>query len=385
MTILDGVTVVSLEQAVAAPFATRSLADLGARVIKVERPGVGDFARSYDHAVHGQASYFVWLNRGKESIELDLLDPADRGVLDRMIAGADVFVQNLIPGAMGRLGLDAETLRADRPELIHVSISGYGPDGPYRDKKAYDALIQAETGLIEATGSPDQPARAGASVADISAGMYAYAGVLSALYRRACTGEGATVEVALIDTLGEWMSQPAYYSAYAARPWPRSGARHATIAPYGPYRCGDGQEVFLAVQSDREWALLCRGVLDRPELIADPRFAGTPDRVGHQEVLTRLIEERFAAHPADEVVALLDRAGIANGRLRAPADLLAHPQLAARERWRQVEIPGGVMTALLPPVAIDGAEPCMLPVPALGQHNRALRAEFGDQRPPLAR
>lgn len=374
---LDGVTVIALEQAVAAPFATRQLGDLGARVIKVERPRVGDFARSYDRSVQGQSSYFVWLNRGKESIELDIKEPADRTILDAMIEQADVFVQNLVPGAVARVGLDAATVRARHPRLIHVSISGYGPGGPYRDKKAYDALIQAETGLLEATGSIEEPAKVGISVADIATGMYAYAGVLTALHERERTGMGSAVEVAMIDALGEWMMQPAYYSGYTNQPWQRSGARHGTIAPYGPYRCGDGEQVFLAVQNDREWAVLCREVLDRPDLAEGQGFAHNPQRLEHNDLITAIIERAFADETADDIIDRLERSGIANGRMRPPVQLFDHPQLIGRNRWRTVDSPGGPIRALLPPVVVDSTEPLMLPVPGLGEHNDSLRKEFG--------
>ncbi|MET8995956.1 CaiB/BaiF CoA-transferase family protein [Amycolatopsis sp. NPDC004169] len=376
---LEGTTVVALEQAVAAPFATRQLADLGARVIKVERPGAGDFARGYDRTVHGDSSYFVWLNRGKQSIELDIKDPADRRVLDAMIAAADVVVQNLAPGAVGRLGFDAATLRAARPGLVHCSISGYGPGGPYAGKKAYDLLIQCEAGLVAATGTPEQPSKAGISIADIATGMYAYSGILTALLRRATTGVGATVEVAMLDALGEWMVQPAYNAVYGGAETRRTGAKHASIAPYGPYRTGDGNQVFLAVQSDREWVRLCREVLRRPELADDPRLARNPERVAHDHLIGPLIESAFAAFDADGVVALLGEAGIACARLRRPAELLDHPQLAARDRWQQVRAPGGIVRALLPPVDIDEVEPVLGPVPRLGEHNDALRAEFGSR------
>ena len=376
---LDAVTVVALEHAVAAPFATRQLADLGARVIKVERPGVGDFARSYDHAVRGEASYFVWLNRGKESIELDLKDPIDRAVLDAMIARADVVVQNLMPGAVDRLGLDAATVRARHPALIYVSISGYGTQGSYRKKKAYDALIQAEAGLIAATGSLEHPAKVGASVADIATGMYAYTGTLTALYHRERTGQGSTVDIAMIDALGEWMAQPAYYSAYGGRPWVRTGARHGTIAPYGPYRCGDGDSIYLSIQNDREWAAFAVGVLDRPALVDDPRFFRTPERVANNDELTAIIEASFADKTTGETAALLDLHGIANGAMRSPSELFDHPALVERGRWRDVESPGGTIRALLPPVTVAGQEARMGSIPALGQHNAALRAEF---RPP---
>jgi len=373
---LQGITVVALEQAVAGPFATRQLADLGARVIKVERPGVGDFAREYDRSVHGEASYFVWLNRGKESIELDIKDTADRALLDRLVDEADVFVQNLIPGAVERLGLDADTLRARRPELIHCSISGYGPDGPYRDRKGYDLLVQCEAGLLGITGTPEHAAKVGISVGDIATGMYAYSGILTALYERERTGSGSTLDVALLDALGEWMLQPTYYSVYGQRPALRTGARHASVAPYGPYQTGDGATVFLSVQSDREWAVLCRDVLGRPELIDDQRFARNTERVEHNDEITPLVEAAFARMTAGGVVDLLDRAGIACARMRTPQEFFEHPQLRARGRWRDVDSPGGTIKALLPPVSVRGREPLMRDVPRLGQANDAIRTEF---------
>ncbi|GAB3736128.1 CaiB/BaiF CoA-transferase family protein [Amycolatopsis oliviviridis] len=373
---LEGITVVALEQAVAAPFASRQLADLGARVIKIERRGVGDFARDYDRTVHGQSSYFVWLNRGKESVELDVKDPADRTLLGAMIGRADVFVQNLVPGAVERLGLDAGTLRAEHPELIHCSISGYGPEGPYRTKKAYDLLVQCETGLVMSTGTPETPAKAGISIADIATGMYAYTGILTALYDRERTGEGATLHVAMIDSLGEWMSQPAYFSRYGQEAPRRTAAAHPSISPYGPYRTGD-DKVFLSVQSEREWVVLCRDVLGHEELVEDPRFRTNDDRVDNDDELTAILEETFKGLTADEVGDLLERAGIANARLRTPEQFTRHPQLAARNRWRAVETPAGPLEALLPPVEMAGIEPVMGPVPALGAHNESIRAEFG--------
>jgi itaconate CoA-transferase len=373
---LTGLLVVSVEQAVAAPYATRQLADLGARVIKVERPGAGDFARGYDRTVHGQSSYFVWLNRGKESVVLDVKDPADRTLLGAMIDRADVFVQNLIPGAAARLGLDAATLRGRRPSLIHCSVSGYGEDGPYAAKKAYDLLIQCETGLVLSTGTPEVPAKAGFSVADLTTGVYAYSGILAALYDRARTGAGATLRVSLLDSLGELMSQPAYFSHYGGEPPRRTGARHPSISPYGPFQASDGS-VFFGIQNEREWLVLCRDVLGRAALAADPRFASNPDRVAHHEELTAVIESAFAGRTADEVSEALEAAGIANARLRTPAELVCHPQLVARNRWRPVGTPGGEISALLPPADIDGVEPVMRPVPALGEHTAAIRAEFG--------
>jgi itaconate CoA-transferase len=372
---LDGILVVALEQAVAAPFATRQLADLGARVIKIERPGQGDFARGYDHAVHGQSSYFVWLNRGKESVEADVKTAEGRELLNAIIDRADVFVQNLVPGAAERLGFGADDLRSTRPELIHCSISGYGPDGPYRAKKAYDLLVQCETGLVMSTGSPDAPAKAGISVADIATGMYAYSGILTALYDRERTGQGATLRVAMIDALGEWMSQPAYFSRYGGEPPRRTGARHPSISPYGPFKVADGS-VFFGIQNEREWLIFCRDILRQPDLAADTRFASNTSRVDRNAELTAIIEESFSNLDAEQVLQLLDHAGIANARLRTPEELTRHPQLRARGRFQTVRTPGGDFDALLPPVETVGQDPLMGRVPALGEHNEALRAEF---------
>ena len=308
---LDGITVVSVEQAVAAPFATRQLADLGARVIKVERPGTGDFARGYDRTTRGQSSYFVWLNRGKESIELDVKEAADRRLLGVLIDHADVFVQNLAPGAAGRLGLEAADLRAARPRLICCSVSGYGTEGPYGRKKAYDLLVQCETGMVMSTGTAEAPSKAGVSVADIAAGMYAYSGILTALYDRERTGQGAALHVAMIDALSEWMTQPAYFSHYGAEPARRTGARHPSISPYGPFRVRDGS-VFFGIQNEREWLVFCRDMLRREDLAADPRFGTNTVRVAHNDELTAVIEACFADVTADEVTELLDRAGIAS-------------------------------------------------------------------------
>jgi itaconate CoA-transferase len=373
---LAGITVIALEQAVAAPFATRQLADLGARVIKVERPGGGDFARGYDRAVHGQSSYFTWLNRGKESLELDAKSERGQAVLAALVARADVFVQNLAPGAAGRIGCDAAELTARHPRLICCSISGYGPDGPYQAKKAYDLLVQCEAGLLSVTGTPEQPSKAGISVADIAAGMYAYSGVLTALYERERTGRGSRFDVAMLDALGEWMGAPFYYHVYGQNPVRRSGARHVSISPYGPYAAADGQ-VFIGLQNDREWAVLCRRVLARPDLIDDPRFRTNPDRLAHDSELTVIIEHALAARSAEQVVALLDAAGIASARMRTPAEFAAHPQLAARDRWREVDSPGGPVRALLPPVTVPGREAAMGAIPAVGQHTAAILAELG--------
>jgi itaconate CoA-transferase len=340
---LEGITVVALEQAVAGPFATRQLADLGARVIKVERPGTGDFARGYDRTVLGQSSYFVWLNRGKESVALDIKDPRDRSLLDVLLDRSDVFVQNLLPGAVERLGLDAASVRAARPRLICCSVSGYGPEGPYRAKKAYDLLVQCETGLVMSTGTPDVPSKAGISVADISAGMYAFSGILTALYHRERTGLGASLHVAMLDALGEWMSQPAYFSRYGREPVRRTGARHPSISPYGPFRTCDGS-VFFGVQNDREWLVLCRDVLGQIELATDARFATNPDRVAHHDELTEIIEDSFAGRSADEVSDALEAAGIASARLRTPEELMRHPSCAPAAAGSASAQPAGTLT-----------------------------------------
>jgi len=372
---LEGVLVVALEQAVAVPFATRQLADLGARVIKIERAGAGDFARGYDTTVLGQASYFIWLNRGKESIELDLKSPAGQEATAALLARADVFVQNLAPGAAERLGLGAASLLARHPRLICCSVSGYGPDGPYAAKKAYDLLVQCEAGLLSVTGTPEAPCKAGISVADIAAGMYAYSGVLTALYERERTGRGSSFAVSLLDALGEWMSQPYLYTVYGGQEPRRTGARHASISPYGPYRARGG-EVFIGLQNEREWVVLCDKVLGRPELAADERFATNPDRVKHDDELTAIIEGVLGSLSPDEAVARLDAAGIASARLRTPAEFAAHPQLEARDRWREADTPAGPVRTLLPPVTMPGRPAAMGAVPALGQHTEAVLAEF---------
>jgi itaconate CoA-transferase len=376
---LDGLLVVALEQAVAAPFATRQLADLGARVIKIERAGAGDFARGYDRSVLGQASYFVWLNRGKESVELDVKSPGGQEAMAALLARADVFVQNLAPGAAARLGLGASDLLARHPRLICCSVSGYGPDGPYAAKKAYDLLVQCEAGLLSVTGTPEAPCKAGISVADIAAGMYAYSGVLTALYERERTGRGSSFEVSLLDALGEWMSQPYLYTVYGDREVRRTGARHASISPYGPYQARGG-EVFIGLQNEREWAVLCQRVLGRPDLIADERFATNPDRVSRDDELTEIIETVLGTMTPDEVVTRLDTAGIASARLRTPAEFAAHPQLEARDRWREAGTPAGPVRALLPPVTVPGREAAMGAVPALGEHTESVLAEFLPER-----
>jgi itaconate CoA-transferase len=373
---LKGLTVISIEQAVAAPFATRQLADLGARVIKVERPGPGDFARDYDETVRGMSSHFVWLNRSKESIALDLKTDAGRQVMQALVATADVFVQNLAPGAAERLGLGAAQLRAKHPGLIHVSISGYGTGGPYSAKKAYDLLVQCEAGLVSVTGSADEPSKVGISVADIAAGMYAYTGVLTALLRRSQTGEGATVEISMLEALGEWMGFPMYYSWYGGRPPVRSGASHAAIAPYGPFPCAGGEQVFLGIQNEREWAIFCDKVLAAPELATDQRFVTNSLRVAHRAELTAEIAAAISTVNADEAIDRLDAAGIANARLRDLTGLVEHEQLAARNRWREVDSPVGPIRALVPPATLDGDEPVMGPIPSPGQHTEKILAEL---------
>jgi crotonobetainyl-CoA:carnitine CoA-transferase CaiB-like acyl-CoA transferase len=374
---LEGITVVALEQAVAAPFASRQLADLGARVIKIERPGTGDFARDYDETVHGLSSYFVWLNRGKESVALDIKDAEDRLLLDELLAHADVFLHNLAPGAVDRLGLGSDTLRRRHSRLITCAISGYGPTGPHSSKKAYDLLIQCESGLLSVTGSPEQPAKVGFSVADVAAGMYAYSGILTALYERERTGEGSDLDVAMLDALGEWMSQPYLYASYGGAPAPRTGARHASISPYGPYRVGDGSQVFIGVQNEREWTELCTRVLSRPDLVTAERFASNSRRVEHDDELRQIMEDSLSALSAAEVVDLLDDVGIANARMRTMEDFAEHPQLAARERWQDVDSPAGPIRSLRPPVVVKDRESAMGAVPALGQHTDAVRSEFG--------
>lgn len=380
---LTGVTVVSLEQAVAAPFATRQLADLGARVIKVERPEGGDFARGYDEKVRGLSSYFVWLNRGKESVALNIKDSDDGALLDRMLQRADVFVANLVPGAVERLGLGQDRLRERFPRLIGCAISGYGAGGPYQTKKAYDLLIQCESGLLSVTGTPDAPVKAGISVADIAAGMYAFSGILTALYERERTGRGTHLEIAMLEALGEWLSQPYLYAQYGGTPPPRTGARHASISPYGPFRAGDGAQVFIGVQNEREWARLCESVLGRPELAADERFYRNSRRVDNDAELHALLEAALADLTGEEVIARLDEAGIANARLRTMTEFGAHPQLKARDRWREVDSPAGPIRSLLPPVTVADRELAMRPVPALGEHTQLIRAEFGVPAAPL--
>jgi crotonobetainyl-CoA:carnitine CoA-transferase CaiB-like acyl-CoA transferase len=374
---LAGITVVALEQAVAAPFATRQLADLGARVIKVERPGTGDFARGYDSTVKGLSSHFVWLNRSKESLTLDLKHPEAAKILMRLLDQADVFVQNLAPGAAARLNLGADKLTARNPRLIVCDISGYGSSGPYRDKRAYDLLVQCETGLVSTTGTEDTPSKAGISAADIAAGMYAYSGILTALYRRERTGRGAAMEVSLFDALGEWMGYPAYFTAYGGTPPARTGASHATIAPYGPFATGDGKRVHLGIQNEREWTRFCESVLQRPALATDPRFSNVANRVAHRAALTAAIHEVFKTLTRAEIVARLDRAHIANASQNTMQEFWDHPQLAARDRWREVASPAGPIKALLPPVIMDATETRMDPIPDVGEHTETILKALG--------
>jgi itaconate CoA-transferase len=373
---LAGVTVVTLEQAVAAPFATRQLADLGARVIKIERPDGGDFARGYDAAVNGLSAHFVWLNRSKESLTLDVKHPAADEVLRRLLANADVFVQNLAPGAADRLGLSAAALRGRNPRLIVCNVSGYGTDGPYAAKKAYDLLVQSEAGVVSITGTEDAPCRVGISIADIAAGMYAYSAVLTALVRRQSSGAGATIDLSLFDALVEWMGFPLYYTAYTGRELRRSGPNHVSIAPYGPFRAADGH-IFLAIQNAREWVRFCGEVLDRPELHDEERFRTNEQRVRHRDALRAVIEEAFAALPVDAVAAKLERAQVAYARMRSVREVLDHPQLGSRGRWTEIGSEAGPVRAVKPPVTLDGVEPVMGDVPALGQHTGAILDELG--------
>jgi len=374
---LHGITVVALEQAVAAPFATRQLADLGARVIKIERPDGGDFARHYDAKVKGLSSYFVWLNRSKESITLDVKRPEGAQVLARLIERADVFVQNLAPGAADRLGLHPKALCERHPRLVVCSVSGYGSTGPYAHKKAYDLLVQGEVGLVSITGTAEAPSKAGISVADIAAGMYAYSGILTALLTRASTGRGTALEVSLFDALGEWMSHAAYYTGYGGSAPARTGAEHASIAPYGPVRAADGGCVLLGVQNDREWRRFCAEVLGWPAMADDDRFRTNALRVQNRAALHIVVESTLGSLTYADIMARLEAAGIACARLNSVAEYLAHPQLDARDRWREVGSPSGPLRALMPPVQIDGVEPAMGDIPALGQHTNRILEELG--------
>ncbi|MGW1026384.1 CaiB/BaiF CoA transferase family protein [Streptomyces sp. NPDC002577] len=373
---LRGLTVVSLEQAIAGPYASRQLADLGARVIKVERPEAGDFARHYDTRVKGLSSHFVWVNRNKESLTLDIKDPRGMAVLRRLLATADVFLQNLAPGATARMGLSATDLQAAHPRLIVCDISGYGQGGPYESMKAYDALVQSEAGLLSVTGSGDEMAKVGIAVSDIAAGMYAYSSILAALLERSTTGKGAHVDVSMLEATVEWMGFPLYYAYDGAEPPPRAGAAHATIYPYGPFTAGDGKVVMMSIQNEREWRAFCDRFLGRPDLADHPDYAGNANRNTHREALGRIIAERFAALTGDEASALLEAVPVAHARVNTVADVWNHPQLAARGRWHEVASPAGPLPALAPPGLLDPA-PRMDPVPDVGEHTAKILAELG--------
>jgi len=374
---LDEITVVALEQAVAAPFATRQLADLGARVIKIERPGVGDFARDYDQTVKGQSAYFVWLNRSKESLTLDVKHARAAEILKRLIEHADVFIQNLAPGAAGRLGLVAATLLAKYPRLIVCDVSGYGDSGPYAHKKAYDLLVQSEAGVLSVTGTPETQTKVGISIVDISAGMYAYSGILTALYQREKTGKGTRVDVTMFESLAEWMSHPLNYTHFGGKPPQRSGPDHATIVPYGRFKCGDGAYVMLGIQNEREWAKFCAGVLGMPGLATDDKYNNNTKRTSRRAEVVALIEEVFSRMKAEEVVARLDAADIANARINTPQEVWDHPQLKARDRWREVGSPAGPLPVLLPPVTMPEFEARLDPIPAIGEHTDRILADIG--------
>jgi itaconate CoA-transferase len=374
---LDGITVVSLEHAIAAPFCTRQLADNGARVIKVERPGVGDFARKYDERTRGMASHFVWTNRSKESLTLDLKHEDAGPILNELLAEADVLVQNLAPGAAARMGLSFEALHARFPKLIVCDISGYGEGGPYETKKAYDLLIQSESGFISVTGSPDAPAKAGCSIADIAAGSYAYSSILNALLLRHKTGLGSHLDVSMLESMVEWMSFPLYYAFEGQSPPPRAGAAHATIYPYGPFPVGDGSHVMLGLQNEREWQVFCEKVLNQPALAKDPRYDSTSKRVTNRDGLRGLIVDAFAKMTIDEVIEALEKAQIANARVNEMKDVWAHPQLKARQRWTEVQTPVGALPALLPPATSSAFDARMDPIPAIGEHTLAILKSLG--------
>src|SRR5512137_2970938 len=362
---LSGITVVTLEHAIAAPFATRQLADLGARVIKIERPGTGDFARGYDERVRGLSSHFVWTNRSKESLTLDVKHPEAAPILAALVARADVLVQNLGPGAAARLGLSHAALAPRHPRLVVCDISGYGADGPYRDKKAYDLLIQSESGFLSVTGTPEAPAKAGCSIADIAAGMYALSGILAALLERERTGRGRAIDVSMLESMVEWMSFPLYYAYDGAAPPPRAGAAHATIYPYGPFAAGDGKIVMLGLQNEREWAAFCDKVLREPDLASDERFATNSRRTQVRAELSAVIDAALRPLTAAQVIARLDAAGIANARMNDMHEVWAHPELAARRRWTGVATSAGRVPALVPPGVAPEPPPRMDPIPAL--------------------
>jgi itaconate CoA-transferase len=374
---LEGVKIISVEQAVAAPFASRQLADYGARVIKIERPGTGDFARAYDAKVRGEASWFVWLNRSKQSLSLNLKHAKASEILRKLTADCDVFIHNLAPGAAERAGFRSDELVARNGRLIVCEISGYGIGGPYQNKKAYDLLVQFETGLVSITGTPEQPCKAGISAADIAAGMYAFSGILMALYRREKTGRGGVVQVSLFDALSEWVLPAAYYAAYGGSPPSRSGAEHASIAPYGPYLTADGEQINIGIQNEREWQQFCASVLQKPEIAVDPRFSNNSRRSENRQALRAVISACFGALTLEQTVERLERVSIAHSRANSVQDLWQHPQHAARGRSRSVGSPAGPLQALLPPILLDDAEPCMEAIPALGQDTDAILNELG--------
>jgi itaconate CoA-transferase len=381
---LDGVTVIALEHAIAGPFCTRQLADFGARVIKVERPGVGDFARSYDQRVRGLSSHFVWANRSKESLTLDLKHAEARNILVKLLDRADVFVQNLMPGAAARLGLSYESLCGQHPRLIVCDISGYGADGPYRDRKAYDLLIQSESGFVSITGSPDEAAKAGCSIADIAAGMYGYSNILAALIQRGKTGKGSRIDISLLESMVEWMTYPLYYAFNGNAP-PRTGAAHATIYPYGPFLAGDGKMVMLGIQNEREWTVFCDQVLHKPALAQDERFSSNSRRNAARRDLYAIIVGVFSQLSSREVITRLDAAQIANARMNDMRDVWQHDQLKARERWVEIATPAGKIPALLPPGMPGVCTPRMDAVPGLGEHTETILKELGYDNDAISR
>jgi itaconate CoA-transferase len=374
---LDGITVIAFEQAVAAPFATRQLADLGARVIKIERPRGGDFARDYDATVKGLSSHFVWLNRSKESLTLDLKHSSATPILERLLERADVVIQNLAPGASRRLGLGAESLLVKYPKLIVCDISGYGDNGPYSARKAYDLLMQAEAGVLSVTGTPDTPSKVGIAVADIATGMYAYSGILAALYQRERTRKGTHIEVTMLEALAEWMGFPLYYTHFGGAAPARTGPDHATIVPYGRYQTGDGHSIMLGLQNEREWAVFCEKVLMQPRLAQDPRYRSNSQRAANRSEVNALIAEIFATLTAEQLIERLDASGIANARVNTPNEVWEHPQLKARNRWREMDSPAGSLATLLPPVTMSGFEAQIGAVPALGEHTEPILGELG--------
>ncbi|UOQ94770.1 CoA transferase [Halobacillus shinanisalinarum] len=376
---LEGITVVSLEQAVAAPFATRQLADLGARVIKVERPEVGDFARHYDETVQGMSSHFTWLNRSKESLALNLKEQESQKLIMIILQEADIFIHNLAPGAVDRLGFGSNELRGKFPHLITCSISGYGENGSYRDKKAYDLLIQCEAGAVSVTGTEDTPSKAGISIADIAAGMYAYSGILTALIARSKSGKGTHLEISMLEALGEWMGYPLYYAGYGGEEPKRTGASHATIYPYGPFNTAEGKPVFLGIQNDREWQKFCERVIEKPELKDDPLFHTNANRVKNKETLAPIIAKVFDQMSADKLVEKLDAETIANARLNTMKEFMNHPQLKERNRWREVDTPAGMIKTLVPPVTSSDLDTVMNPIPRVGEHTEQIRKEFAQE------